>query len=121
MSFPSHGLKIGDTPPTADFLKDQPSSDSIIQAQQNMIISASGWRKIFAASGNEEDRCEDIRPADSMLAGIIGIALVDFLSNYLHKDPTDICLVTACDSRPTGPPIANSFMRVLLQQGIRLR
>ena len=102
-------------------LQEKPSAAEVRQAQQAMIMSASGWRKVFAGSGNEEDASGDIRPADIVLTGIIALGLSDFLTAHLKKDPAGICLVVACDSRPTGSIIANAFMRVISFVGMQIR
>ena len=97
----------------------KPKAEELRRAQKAMIMSVSGWRKVFAS--HEEDAGENIRPADTVLAGIIGLSLADFLTRTLKKAPEEICLVVGCDSRPTGDLIAQAFMRTLISRRLKIR
>ena len=50
-----------------------PSKEDLESALGTFILSASGWRKVFAADGDEESTTEEIAPADRYL--VAGIAL----------------------------------------------
>ena len=39
--------------------------------ESNMILSASGWRKVFAQSGNENDESENIGSENEKLVALI--------------------------------------------------
>jgi phosphoglucomutase len=96
------GLVVGDTRRIPSIITGIPDLAEIRAAKDSMIISASGWRKVFAASGDEEDVSEDVSPRDLILAGIAGLSFGDFLLQSLSKAPEDTVVVVACDSRPTG-------------------
>ena len=84
-----------------------------------MILSASGWRKVFAADGDEESPREDLTPADSLLAAAMAEAFCDFLlSRSRNASPI---VVLGLDARFTGPALADVMIRVLISRGIRLR
>ena len=58
------------------FLEDQlkgdlPDFDEIIESYRQMIISVSGWRKVFSISGDEEDADGRISRADAYLCALI--------------------------------------------------
>ncbi len=77
-----------------------------------MILSASGWRKVFAVSGNEQDKASEISPEDTALSAIAAEVFFDYL-----KDKTGIenpVIAVGMDTRPTGPAIADAMNRALL-------
>ncbi len=118
---PSSGLLIGDPSRIPALLTEKPGIQDIKKALSDMILSASGWRKVFAPGGNEEDSGEELVPADIMLAALIGMSYGDFLIPRLEKQPSDICIAVGLDSRPTGSMLAEAFMRPLLERGVQLR
>ena len=113
-------LSAGNSHIIPRILRSQPQADAIRQAQQAMIMSASGWRKIFAASGNEDDGGEEVSATDIMLTGLISLSFVDFLLAQLQKEPADIRLAVGCDSRPTGTILADAFMRPALAHNLNI-
>jgi phosphoglucomutase len=115
------GLVVGDTRRIPSIITGIPDLAEIRAAKDSMIISASGWRKVFAASGDEEDVSEDVSPRDLILAGIAGLSFGDFLLQSLSKAPEDTVVVVACDSRPTGTLLADALIRVLLSRGFTVR
>ena len=70
----------------------------------NMILSASGWRKVFAASGDEQDRNPEITEQDKALSVACASVFFDYLSQKINQE----CPVIAVgiDARPTGPALA---------------
>lgn len=77
-----------------------------------MILSASGWRKVFAVSRNEQDKAPEISPEDTALSVIAAEVFFDYL-----KDKTGIenpVIAVGMDTRPTGPAIADAMNRALL-------
>lgn len=90
-----------------------------VQTQfKSLILSASGWRKIFAESGDEEDRGKAIGDANTVLAAL----MADTFAAYLADNPEfgrDVLI--ARDTRPTGAAIADIFCRVLLARGFSVR
>ena len=45
-----------------------------------MILSASGWRKVFAASGDEQDKNPEITETDRSIAVIAADVFFDYIS-----------------------------------------
>jgi len=91
-----------------------------VQAEFNkLILSSSGWRKIFAASGDQESPEKNISPADAVLCSCIGTAFAKFCLQQLKKD--SIRTAVAIDTRPTGPVIADICIRALCAWGISVK
>lgn len=117
-----------------------PPQESIQKAFSTMILSASGWRKVFAASGDEEDATEVITHEDAILAAFVALSLARHLglpgacpdlmkradggTNLLAlpSRPDEPCTVlVGIDARPTGPALANVINRILLACGADVR
>lgn len=82
----------------------------------NMILSASGWRKVFAESGKEEDSSPSIGKANTLISILIGETFSEFL---LEKGlPRKPVVIVGQDTRPTGREIANDLMKALLYSGV---
>ena len=79
-----------------------------------MILSASGWRKVFAA--DEESRSPDLRPADRALSLGMADVFASFLADQSPRRPLRVCV--GRDARFTGPALADGTIRVLLARGI---
>ncbi len=77
-----------------------------------MILSASGWRKVFAASGNEQDKAPEITSTDTALSAVAAEVFFDYLKEQTGQE----CPVIAVgmDTRPTGPAIADAMVKALL-------
>ena len=84
--------------------------------EHNMILSASGWRKIFAESGNEEDSTTEIGDENSALVAIAANTYIDYITKKTGLEQPVI--VMGIDTRPTGPAIADVMMRVFAQRNI---
>ena len=84
------------------------------QALSKLILSASGWRGIFAKSGEEEDNTTEITAEHKAIAAFMAQAYVDFIKKT-NPDPK---IALGFDARPTGPAIADSMLRVLLANNI---
>ena len=69
------------------------------QAFEKMILSASGWRKVFAQSGSENDRASEISAADRDIVFLAAQSFAEFLQ---AEFPAIRTVVIARDSRPTG-------------------
>ncbi|MGA2546373.1 MAG: phosphatidylglycerol lysyltransferase [Rectinemataceae bacterium] len=123
ITHPGTGFAVGDPdllPLSADRL---PSAAEIGTAASSLILSASGWRKVFAACGAEDgDEDSDsgaVSPADTVLAGAAAIAFAGLLrSRSTAKAPS---LLVGIDSRPTGPAIADAMIRVFIGLGLSPR
>jgi phosphoglucomutase len=90
-------------------IKDQVSS---------MILSASGWRQVFAVSGNEEDHTTQIGEINTLISALIGKAFSSYIIPIVGKNST---IVVGIDARPTGPEIAKAVIASLLDQGIKVQ
>jgi phosphomannomutase len=101
-----------------------PSQEQINSSVSSMILSASGWRKIFAKSGNEEDNKEELSIQDKYLAGYIALSLAKHLNCFdgtkklKHSKKT---VLIGMDSRPTGPAISDIICRVLISLDIDIK
>ena len=85
------------------------------KALSKMILSASGWRGIFAKSGEEEDGTTEIDLEHKAISAFMAKAYVDFIKKT-NNNPK---IAIGIDARPTGPAIADSIIRVLLANGIK--
>lgn len=81
------------------------------EALSSYILSASGWRHVFAESGDEEDATERISSADAAITAVIAKAYY----TYLRKKGARILLAT--DARPTGRVLADITLRILVSEG----
>ena len=85
--------------------------DAFKRAFSSMILSASGWRGIFAADGGEESHTPAISPEHAALAAIAGYIFSEYIKNiYINKNPV---ILVGMDSRPTGPAIAGAVLAAL--------
>ncbi len=84
-----------------------------------MILSASGWRKVFAQSGNCEDSEAEISETDLALCALIGESFAEYLEEKFPQK--EIIVSVATDTRPTGRDIADAIIRVLLVNDIKVR
>ena len=84
--------------------------------EHNMILSASGWRKVFAESGDENDTTLEIGDENSAIVAIAANTYIDYITKKTGLDQPVI--VMGIDSRPTGPAIADVMMRVFAQRNI---
>lgn len=95
-----------------------PDTAEVNQQFSSLILSASGWRKVFVESGNEEDSGKAIGDANAVIAAL----MADTFASYLAATPgfgRDV--LVAMDTRPTGTAIADIFCRVLLARGFTVR
>ncbi len=82
-----------------------------------MILSASGWRGIFAESGTEEDHSTHIDAAHKEISFLMGSVYAEFIKKSSEEPLT---LVVGTDARPTGPEIAEEIIKALLSFGIQV-
>jgi phosphoglucomutase len=81
-----------------------------------MILSASGWRKVFVADRNVESVQSEIQVVDHLLAQLAGKVFADFLMQKMHHSP--IRVVLGRDSRPTGKILLQCIYDALVQADI---
>ena len=80
-------------------------------AFDKLILSASGWRKVFAQSGNEEDKSPHVSTADRDIVFFAAQAFGEFIRTEFSCIQT---VVIARDSRPTGAVLLEEAIRALL-------
>jgi phosphoglucomutase len=94
------------------------SPEELERARETLILSASGWRKVFALDGEEESLSPEVGRADQVLACVMAGVFGNFLTqNRTAPNPR---LALGIDSRPTGPLLAQLMIRTLLSQGIEV-
>lgn len=119
---PHSGIELGDPDlplPGAELaaLTGEDSLTSRVnQALRGMILSASGWRTVYAADGNEQSTTREVVPELLILAFLAGTVLAEHLEESLGR-PAGV--VVGMDSRPTGPVIAHAALRGLLSRKAR--
>ena len=79
-----------------------------------MITSASGWRKVFARSGNENDTNGEIGKENRLIAALAA----ETFSEYILSKNKSPMIVLGMDTRPTGPAITETMLRVFLAKKI---
>ena len=89
-----------------------------LRMEHNMILSASGWRKVFAADGNEESRSCDIGNENKLLCALIAESFAEYMIERLGRTPV---IAVGRDTRPTGEMIADIVVRVLSASGITVK
>ncbi len=95
-------------------------TEQVGKAAESMILSVSGWRKVFAADREEESMLPEISAEDTLLAAIAAAAFADHLLAG-RKQSRTAELVVGMDSRPTGPAIADAALRIFLGMGFTVR
>ena len=96
-----------------------PSRDIVRQSFSSMILSASGFRKIFSSDGIEESASPAVTAADAALTAFIGRAFAEFCRRRTGKTSLTIALGT--DTRPTGASLADLLIRIFSADGINVR
>lgn len=127
---PETGFDIGDPGIAPLTLQSLPSREAVLENASSLILSASGWRKVFAqhtkdakmASWSLEYLIEDslstqISDSDKVIAALMAKTFGEFILAGVgtSKNPT---ILLGIDTRPTGPTIADIFTRVLTGMGI---
>jgi len=88
--------------------------ERINKALAPLILSASGWRKVFAHDGNEESLTAKISKEDRLLAAAMAWVFSDFILTR-NESPR---IALGIDSRPTGPAIAEAMIPIYLYKGV---
>ena len=79
-----------------------------------MILSASGWRKVFALSENEQDFSPEISFDSKAIAIVAAIVFVDYLKDISKQNNPVIAI--GMDTRPTGAAIVNEMIHALVKK-----
>ena len=80
-----------------------------------MILSASGWRKIFAISGDEQDKNPQISEQDKAICIAAASVFFDYISETTNQEVPVIAV--GIDARPTGPAMADAMLHALVKKG----
>lgn len=81
--------------------------EAFMQAYREMIVSASGWRKIFSENRDEQERNPLIPETDMLLVAHIALTMDEYLQN--RSGP----LIIARDARINGETIAWVILSIL--------
>ena len=90
--------------------------DDVYSSFKKMIISASGWRKVFAADGDENSMSRELSEADRIIAAGIGHI---FAKWALAKGCKTVAI--GRDARPTGMGICQIVASVAKELGLSIR
>ncbi|MDR2134209.1 MAG: phosphatidylglycerol lysyltransferase [Treponema sp.] len=93
----------------------------ISKALESMILSASGWRGVFAGDGAEESRSGSISPAHRIISAAAALVFLDFLKKSGPAAGGRPVIILGADTRPTGKAIARAMIPVLLSSGCDVR
>lgn len=134
---PATGLDVGDPDRMPLDPRRLPARAEIDTALKPLILSASGWRKVFAAHSPEHAVARWARPgsaedslspvvaeADIVLAAAMAKTFGEFvLSRAAQAAQAALrpAILLGMDSRPTGPALADAFARTLIAMGIEVR
>jgi phosphoglucomutase len=88
------------------------------KALGGLILSASGWRGIFAEDGHGESAAPEIAPVHGLILVAAALVFVESLRQPAGEAPV---LVVGMDTRPTGPAMADTVIRGLLGSGAAVR
>lgn len=104
---------------TSDFFIFTGIRDIVNCMEHNMILSASGWRRIFAESGDGQDSTPEIGPENTVLA----VIAAEVFAGYVRETTKQDSPVIACgmDARPTGPAVSAAVVRTLLAEKVIVR
>ncbi|MDR0411494.1 MAG: phosphatidylglycerol lysyltransferase [Treponema sp.] len=88
----------------------------------NMILSASGWRMVFAKSGEDEDEKPEISESHKVITAAAAKIFADYVKS---KQKASTCstvpvILIGMDARPTGRIIAETMIRVFLREDCRV-
>jgi phosphoglucomutase len=95
------------------------SQNDLKAALDRMILSASGWRGIFALSGEEEDKSAEIPEALRIIAAAAALVFAEYMRSRAGGGAP--LVLSGCDTRPTGKSIAAAMIPVLLASGCEVR
>jgi len=95
------------------------SINDIHNSLNSMILSASGWRGVFAVDGDEESKTGEISEAHRIIAAGTATVFADFLKSR-GNNCTPLVL-TGSDTRPTGRAISEAIICSLLGSGCEVK
>lgn len=110
---PSHARELG-----KPFPEGYVRNERVLEKElSTLLLSASGWRKVFAADA--ESGAPDLSDASKEIVAAAAFVFAQFVKEKSGSGDPEIALAT--DTRPTGPAIADIIARLLLAEGVRVR
>ena len=104
------------------------SLEDISFVLKKMILSASGWRGIFACNGGEESNTEEISEAHRVITGAAACVFAEYLTQTSKQrfggDTENFLkplILLGTDTRPTGKAIIESMLPVLQDFGCEVQ
>jgi phosphoglucomutase len=88
----------------------------MLEILDKMVLSASGWRSVFAADGDGESVSKEISDDLRVVAAAAAWVFADSLDASVKH-----CVLVGTDTRPTGSAIAAVVIRMLLAKGCAVR
>lgn len=87
----------------------------------SLILSASGWRGVFAADGDEESFTQEVAGPDLILVTLAARVFAEWTSSrgLTRTERPEILLGT--DARPTGARMAEAAARAFIDLDVRVR
>ncbi|MDR2900746.1 MAG: phosphatidylglycerol lysyltransferase [Treponema sp.] len=92
---------------------------NLTSAIEKLILSVSGWRTVFAKSGDENDPTPELAGTHTIIAAAAAAVFGAYLKSKSGKDRPNIIL--GMDTRPTGSAIADIMMRTFLADNCNIR
>ena len=90
--------------------------DKVYNSYKKMIISASGWRKVFALDGDENSMNGGLSEQDSIIAAGIGHIFSEWACSRGCRT-----VAIGRDARPTGEAICRIIASIAQQKGLKVR
>ncbi len=101
-----------------------PGPEEIAPYLDGMILSASGWRAVFAADGDEESSNPEAGPEHLLLVGLAARVFAGAIRGTLAEKTSistpgaKLRVAVGADTRPTGPLLAQAAIRAFLGERI---
>ncbi|MDR3302348.1 MAG: phosphatidylglycerol lysyltransferase [Spirochaetaceae bacterium] len=93
-------------------METKPNLDKLNSALSRLILSASGWRGIFACDGDGESSKTALSDEHRVIVAAAAMVFSDYIKTHgCTEKPT---LLVGMDTRPTGPEIARAIIQSLL-------
>lgn len=96
---------------------DSLSQENFLHSYNELILSVSGWRKIFTFPLDENSPSSEIGTANKVISALMALSFSEYIIKYLGNE-SEIALGT--DTRPTGKPIAEIMLRVFLAKKLKV-
>jgi phosphoglucomutase len=96
-----------------------PMNQDTEKALQGMILSTSGWRGVFAKSGDEESPETAVSRSHKIIAAAAAGVFLEFLAGREAGRAKEVIL--GRDTRPTGEAIAGAMIPLILASGFTPR